>query len=237
MINPQHHVFAFIDIEGSSRLSTPEKEQVQNDLAAMLEAASGRAGIESLAWEDRGDGYLVVSLTDVPVRTVIESFAMSLDQALAARTIGATRLRVRTIVHQGDILSGERGWRGAELDRAARLVDAVEIKAALRATADGRMAFVVAPELYNSVIRGYTAPDPSAFRMRRLNTKEGPLDSWVTITGAAVQPGRDADEEVTPMGNPQGFGQLNQIGTANQSPVGNTVNGGINYGADATGRP
>ena len=201
----------------------------------MLQTACGQAGIDNVAFEDRGDGYLVVSLTDVPVRAVIASFAESLDAALAARTMGETRLRVRVIVHQGDILAGERGWRGRQLDRASRLVDATEIKSALKAATDGRMAFVVAPELYDSVIRGYQVPDPSAFRMRRLDSKEGPLESWVTITGATDQPGRDADEETALEPASLRAGQINQVGTARKSPIGNTVSGDISYGADRTG--
>jgi class 3 adenylate cyclase len=232
----RHHVFAFADIEGSSRLSTPDKEQVQKDLAAMLDTACGQAGIEKAAWGDRGDGYLLVSLTDVPVRDVIASFAVSLDAALATRTVSETRLRVRLIVHQGDILRGDKGWRGPQLDRASRMVDANEVKAALKAAPDGRMAFVVAPELYHSVIRGYKVPDPTAFRMRRLDTKEGSLETWVTITGAAEQPGRDADEESRPNGASIPPGQtINQVGTAENSPVGNTVGGGISYGTGRTG--
>jgi class 3 adenylate cyclase len=236
MSEPRHHVFAYADIEGSSRLSTPDKEQVQKDLAAMLQTACDRAGMEEVHWGDRGDGYLIVSLTDVPVRKVIESFAESVDTALAARNVGATRLRVRLIVHQGDILSGEKGWRGSQLDRAARMVDATEVKAALKAAPDGRMAFVIAPELYHSVIRGYPAPDPTTFRLRRLDTKEGPLESWVTITGAAEQPGRDADEEAWPTASSATPHQtVNQVGTAKESLVGNTVGHDINYRAARTG--
>ncbi len=235
MSEPRHRVFVFADIEGSSQLSTPDKEQVQKDLAAMLETACSQAGIEQIAWGDRGDGYLLVSLTDVPVRDVIACFAGSLDAALAARTVGETRLRVRVIVHQGDILCGEKGWRGPQLDRASRMVDATEIKSALKAATDGRMAFVVAPELYDSVIRGYQRPEPSAFRMRRLDTKAGPLETWVTITGATEQPGREADEEATPSAASTSAAQINQVGTAKKSPFGNTVGGDINYGTDRTG--
>jgi class 3 adenylate cyclase len=236
MSEPRHHIFAYADIEGSSRLSTPDKEQVQKDLAAMLDAACDRAGMENVHWGDRGDGYLLVSLTDVPIRNVIEAFVGTVDTFLAARTVGIPRLRVRLIVHQGDILSGEKGWRGTQLDRAARMVDAAEVKAALKAATEGRMAFVVAPELYHSVIRGYPAPDPTAFRMRRLDTREGPLESWVTITGTAEQPGRDADEEPSPAGPSTMPGQtVNQVGTANESPIGNSVGHDINYGIGWTG--
>jgi len=236
MSDPRHHVFAYVDIEGSSRLSTPDKEQAQKDLAAMLEAACREAGVTQASWEDRGDGYLLVNLTDdVPLRTVVATFAGSLDDALTARTIGQTRLRLRLVVHHGEILRGERGWRGPDLDRAARLVDAPEIKSALKDTPDGRMAIVIAPELYHSVVRGYKVPDPTAFRMRRVTAKEGPLETWLTITGAAVQPGREADEEATPPATPALPGQtINRVGSATNSPFGNTVNGGINYGTDRT---
>lgn len=238
MPEPRHHAFAYVDIEGSSRLSTPDKEAVQNDVANMLEEACAEAGVIDPAWEDRGDGYLLVCPADgIPLRTLVSALAGSLDAALASRTVGQTRLRLRLIVHHGEILRGDRGWRGPELDHAARLVDAAEIKATLNETPDGRMAFVLAPELYHSVVRGYPKPDPTAFRMRRVMTKEGPLESWLTITGAATQPGREADEDpVSPQMPVLPVQTINHVGTATDSPVGNTVSGGINYGTDRPGK-
>src|SRR5690348_1939882 len=130
---PRHRVFAYVDIEGSSRLSIPDKEAVQNDLAKMLDNACAEAGVTELDRADRGDGYLLVSLTEgVPLRDVVTAFAGKLDAALAARTVGETRLRLRLVVHHGEIFDGEYGWRGPDLDRAARLVDAVEVKEALK---------------------------------------------------------------------------------------------------------
>jgi hypothetical protein len=226
----RHHVFAYADVESSSRLSVPDKERVQNDLRAMLEQALGKAGIERTDWSDRGDGYLLVSLTEVPVRDVIECCATTIDEALAARTAGEVRLRIRLIVHQGDVLHGEHGWRGPALDRAARMVDAVEVKAALKARPDGRMVFVVAPELYDSVIRGYPAPDPTAFRMRRLATKEGEIEAWVTITGATCQPGRDADEATAPTAGPTAPSQtFNYVREAKRTVIAGPVTGGIQH--------
>jgi hypothetical protein len=229
----RHHVFAYADIEGSSGLSVPDKERVQNDLRTMLHQAVGKAGIEQVDWSDRGDGYLLVSLTEIPVRDVIEGCANKIDEALAARTVGEVRLRIRLIVHQGDVLRGEHGWRGPALDRAARMVDAAEVKAALKARPDGRMVFVVAPELYNSVIRGYPAPDPTTFRMRRLATKEGEIEAWVTVTGATVQPGRDADEDTEPTANHSLPSQtVNNVRKAKRSVIAGPVAGGIRYGTE-----
>ena len=236
MPDPRHHIFAYVDIEGSSGLATPDKEQAQKDLAAMLETACAKAGVNGAAWEDRGDGYLLVSRADdVPLRTVVAAFAGSLDAALAARTVGQTRLRLRLIVHNGEILRGERGWRGPGLDHAARLVDAPEVKQALKDTPDGRMAFVIAPELYRSVVRGYEDPDPVAFRKRRLSAKEGTLEAWLTITGAAVQPGREADEETASPAPAALPGQtINTVGNVTDSQIGNTAGHDNTYRTDRT---
>jgi hypothetical protein len=69
--------------------------------------------------------------------------------------------------------------------------------------------------------------------MRRLDTREGPLETWVTITGAAVQPGRGADEETLPKAASAPPAQtVNNVHTAHNSPFGNTVNGGISYRTD-----
>lgn len=232
----RHHVFAFADIEGSSRLCVPDKERVQNDLRAMLQHALGKAGIEQIDWNDRGDGYLLVCLTEIPVRQVIESCATTIDEALATRAVGNVPLRIRLIVHQGDLLRGKDGWRGPALDRAAGMVDATEVKAALKMQPEGRMAFVVAPELYDSVVRGYPAPDPKTFRKCRIRIKGTEVESWVTITGATVQPGRDADEDTAPTTRATAPSQtINHVGTAERSVIAGAVSGGIRYGTEQVG--
>ena len=61
------------------------------------------------------------------------------------------RLRVRVVVHAGEVRDDDNGCFGAPLDIACRLLDAPEAKAALKA-APGPLLLVVSADIYRSVV-------------------------------------------------------------------------------------
>ncbi|RSM37000.1 hypothetical protein DMB66_59800 [Actinoplanes sp. ATCC 53533] len=188
---PQHFSIVILDVEGSGELSGPEKKQVREDLYAILRRALELSGIgtASLRSEDRGDGvYLLVS-AEVSKRLLVEPFIGAVDAELAERRVGQPGLRLRLVVHHGEVLLDEEGSSGRAVDTAFAMVDSPQLREALRDAKKGRMAVVVPEDLYLSVVRGYPTPDPQKFRMRQLETKRGRLRTWVMVTGAAEQPG------------------------------------------------
>jgi hypothetical protein len=191
MAAPQHFTIVVVDVEASGSLSGPQKERIRADLYAILDAALKQSGIteEQVRAEDRGDGVFLLVTADVSKRRLLDPFIRVLDDALRARTVGEPWLRLRLVVHPGEAIVDKQGSSGPALDEAFAMVDADELREALKEARQGRMAVVVSDDLYRSVVRGYAEPNPDAFRMRRLVTKRGRVRTWVTVTGAVEQPG------------------------------------------------
>jgi hypothetical protein len=236
MAVPRHFSIVVLDVENSGALAGPEKKEVREDLYAILGRALERSGIgtDSVRSEDRGDGiYLLVS-ADVSKRLLIDPFINAIDTDLAARRVGQPGLRLRLVVHHGEVLVDDQGSSGGDVDTAFAMVDSAQLREALRAARKGRMAVVVPEDLYQSVVRGYPTPDPRRFRMRQLETKRGQMRTWVTVTGADDQPGSGVSAPVTPAAStphPHPTMQVgdNHVGT-NSGIVGPT-SGTVTFGA------
>ncbi len=83
----------------------------------------------------------------------------------SAQTIspgGDRRIRVRVVVHAGEVQSDGHGNFGEALDVAFRLLDSAEAKEALRRTS-APLALVVSEDIYHSIVRhGYEGSGPTA---------------------------------------------------------------------------
>jgi class 3 adenylate cyclase len=77
----------------------------------------------------------------------------------------ANQFRLRTVVHEGDVLYDSKGPFGEALDLAFRLLNAAKVKRRLRQTAVP-LVLVVSDEIYRSVVRhGYPGIDEDAFEL------------------------------------------------------------------------
>jgi hypothetical protein len=190
MAQPRHYSIVVVDIEGSGALNGPDKQSVRADLYRLVESAllESEVSPESVTSEDRGDGVYLLVDADVPIRQLIHPFVSVLDAGLAARTMGEPRLRLRLVVHDGQVSIDAKGSSGAAADLAFALVDAQQVRDALTDSPTGRIAVVLGDPIYQSVVCGHDDPDETAFRMRLLSTKRGEVKTWVTVTGTSRQP-------------------------------------------------
>ncbi len=243
MTVPQHFSIVVVDVEASGSLSGPEKERVRADLYAILEGALKRSGItdEQVRIEDRGDGVFLLVTADVSKRLLLDPLVGVFDDGLRARTVGEPLLRLRLAVHHGEVILDAHGSSGPALDEAFAMVDADELKVALKQARQGRLAVVVADDLYRSVVRGYTQPNPDAFRMRRLESKRGRIRTWVTVIGAVEQPGSGrrepgaaTDSAVVPVMKVH-TGDILKV-KGNSGFVGTNESGTVNFGIPLQGR-
>ncbi|MBW8487434.1 hypothetical protein [Actinomadura parmotrematis] len=166
---PLHRSIIAVDIEGStSPLRTdPIRGDLRRAVHAMLCAALERAGVGPARcepFEDRGDGALVLvrPSDEVPKTYLLSRFVPELhrllaeyDRALPAEEWPSRGLRLRAVVHAGEVHRDEFGYFGEALDVACRLLDARQLKRRLRCAA-GPLAVVVSDEIYRCVVRhGY----------------------------------------------------------------------------------
>ncbi len=168
LCGPLHRSILALDLESSSTRTDLIKVELRNQLYLLLHRAMRSAGIDERLCEpieDRGDGVLVlVQPTDeVPRSRLLDPFIPVLarqledyNAALRPADRPAHRLRMRAVIHAGDVLRDDHGPFGAEIDAAIRLLDAEAVRSALRGT-DAPLVLVVSQQIYEAiVIHGYS---------------------------------------------------------------------------------
>jgi len=142
----RHRAIVGLDIEQSTSRPDAVKAEFRVMLYELFEAALRSADIgpdRRDPFMDRGDGLLVlIDLAEEVylLSRVVPVFAQLLD-GYNAGLPPQRRLRVRIVVHAGEVRDDDNGCFGEALDIACRLLDAPEAKAALKA-ASGSLLLV-----------------------------------------------------------------------------------------------
>lgn len=186
---PLYRSIVAIDLEGStsrSNLVKGELRQAMYDLLGRsLEAVAITANhLEPLT--DRGDGVLVlIRPHDEVPKTVLLDRLIPLLTTLLAEHNGAVqdpalRIRLRAVVHAGEVHGDSRGFYGEAIDVAIRLLDSPPVKSALRQAASP-LVLVVSEEIHSGIVaHGYVDGDSyrQLVRVRVFNKRHR---GWVHI--------------------------------------------------------
>lgn len=115
---------------------------------------------------DRGDWLIVlIHPTDrVPKTLLLTELVPRLSRLVADRNTGQYYgLRLRVVIHHGDVTCDELGWFGEDLDIATGLLAVPAFEDRLRQTS-APLVLVVSEQIHRSVIRhGYDGIDERAF--------------------------------------------------------------------------
>jgi len=165
---PVHRSIMAVDLEGSTMRTNPIKGVLRRVIYDLLERSLEAVAITGDRLEpliDRGDGVLVLIRPhdDVPKTVVLGQLVPLLTALLAeynARVpLPALRIRLRVVVHAGEVHEDGRGFYGEAIDVAIRLLDSPTVKHALKRTT-GPVVLVVSQEIYAGVVRhGYVPVD------------------------------------------------------------------------------
>jgi hypothetical protein len=163
---PVYRSILAVDIEGSTRRTNPVKEELREEVYRLVVEALYVAGIGSQHYDpftDRGDGLLVLlrPTDELPKPLLFSRLIPILASLLVAHNSGISPadqprvLRLRAVIHAGEVHYDEKGPFGEDLDVAFRLLDAPRFKAHLkRATVP--LALVASDYIYQTIIRhGY----------------------------------------------------------------------------------
>ncbi len=162
---PVHRSILAVDIEKStSALRTnPIKEELRQEVYSVLESSMGIAGIRSAhcdPFTDRGDGILALvhPVDDVPKTLLLNPLVPVLWRLLSERNQGLPepercrrQLRLRVVVHAGEVHFDGRGYFGEALDVAFRLLDAPRLKDSL-SRGPGPLVLAVSDVIYWSIV-------------------------------------------------------------------------------------
>ena len=172
---PHYRAILALDIERSTNRPNSIKAELRNKTYELFERALRMAGIHHHhrdQFVDRGDGILALihPVDQVPKALLLNRAVPALNRLLADYNAGLPRfshperqLRIRVVIHAGEVHYDANGCFGEALDVAFRLLDAARVKRALRETADP-LILVISGDIYNSVVRhGYDGIDQQAF--------------------------------------------------------------------------
>lgn len=176
------------------------KAELRDTLYKLFEAALHSAGISRRhrdRFTDRGDGLLALihPVRQAPKATLLGQAIPAFGRLLTDHNAGlphASRpqrqLRVRAVIHAGEVHYDTHGCFGEALDIAFRLLDDAHVKEGLLAAA-GPLILVVSEDIYGSVVRhGYDGVDQRAFRpLVRVEVAGNCHLGWVNIPAAAAE--------------------------------------------------
>jgi hypothetical protein len=133
----RRRVIVALDIEGSTSRPDAVKAELQTMIYELFDAALRSAGISARRrgrFADRGDGLL--ALIDPADQALLLSFALPAFSRLLAGYNASLpdpgdrdrRLRVRAVVHSGNVHDDDNGCFSEALDIAFRLLDAPSVR-------------------------------------------------------------------------------------------------------------
>src|SRR5437763_6133425 len=173
---PHYRAILALDIERSTSRPNPVKAELRNKTYELFEVALRKAGIGTShrdRFVDRGDGILALihPVDQVPKALLLNRAVPLLGRLLAGYNASLPRasrpqrqLRIRVVVHAGEVHYDANGCLGEALDIASRLLDASHVKKALQTAADP-LILVISGDIYRAIVRhGYDGIDQRAFR-------------------------------------------------------------------------
>ncbi|WP_433468829.1 hypothetical protein [Spirillospora sp. CA-128828] len=172
-----HRSILVVDLENSTAAlrTNPVKEELRCQIYGLLRQAMADTGIEDRwcdPFEDRGDGVLALIH---PVDQLPKTFLLS--RLIPALTRGLTDynqcvpdaerpghcMRMRAVLHAGEVHRDDNGPFGEAVDLACRLLDSPKVKRYLRVSSSP-LVLVVSEDIYWGIVKhGYDGICPSSY--------------------------------------------------------------------------
>jgi hypothetical protein len=193
---PVYRGIVGIDIERYSRAewTDPIRARLRERLHRLVDNALAHADIDPALTrrDDVGDGMWLLVTADISTARLIHPFMTGLVDRLVEdnrRAPAIEQMRLRLVVHAGEVLPDAHGETGASFIHAARLLDAEATRLVLKAGTEAAAVLVASDVVYEGVVRhGYAGIDPSAWQRVEVQAKETAAPAWVHLPGLAEQP-------------------------------------------------
>jgi tetratricopeptide (TPR) repeat protein len=190
-VRPVHHGFLIFDIEGFGRLdrSNPIRGRLRATLYHALDEGMRHARIAEAEYRlsDIGDGALVLLKPHVSKLLLLDRLIPRLVGVIAAHNAEVAepeRLRLRAVVHAGEVLVDDSGVFGEDLNHAFRLLDSPDLHRRLT-EADGPVAVIVSEIIYEGIVKhGYGGVEAGSFAEVSVAVKETNALGWVWVPEA-----------------------------------------------------
>jgi hypothetical protein len=193
----EYRALLSVDVERSSGRGRAPR----NDVRAVLRAAiAGSLARNHISWancavHDLGDGFTIAAPPGTAkadlLNAVIYDLALCLRKHNHAEGAGSRKLiRVRAALHAGEVELGDsEPVTGGPLEVLARLLDAAELREALRtAPADTPLALIMSGHYYEDTVKyGSLSVLPEDFAARHVGVKEFAGEAWLFVPAFAAR--------------------------------------------------
>ena len=186
---PVYRSIIAVDLEGSTRRTNPVKGELRRIMYDLLGHSLEEVGITGNRLErliDRGDGVLVLIRPhdDVPKTILLDQLIPLLAALLAEYNARAAqpalRIRLRVVVHAGEVHDDGRGFYGQAIDVAIRLLDAPPVKRTLKLSA-APLVLVVSDDIYAAIVCHDYVPADTYLPLVRVSVGGRSERGWVHI--------------------------------------------------------
>ena len=154
-------------------------------LYAMLRTSLDEAGVDlgRCSVEDRGDGAMVLVPPEFPKILLADQWPARLAAALRRHNAvhaESSRMRLRVVLHAGEVHQNSNGVVSQAVNLAFRLLDAQPAREAL-AESGGVLALVASVPFYEEVVLADPAADPASYRRIPVSVKRTDTFAWLRL--------------------------------------------------------
>ena len=183
-----HRGILLIDIEGYSRPPRTNlvRGRLRKSLYLLLDEALQSVGIAAGQYEpkDEGDGVLLLFGPNIPKNRLLHPLIAELVHGLVSHNGSALereRMRLRIVVHAGELVSDEHGYFGEDLDEAFGLVNSDFLRNCLAETASP-LVLLVTNQIYQGIVKQETVGiDPAIYKRVKVSVKGKRLYAWLQV--------------------------------------------------------
>lgn len=197
---PYYRIIVAVDIEQSTRRTDPVKAALRKKLYELFDEALHSGGIQQRhrdRFVDRGDSILALihPVDQAPKAVLLNRVIPTLSRLLTDYNTSLPRasqsqlqLRIRVVIHAGEVQYDANGCFGEALDIAFRLLDATHVKKELQAAHDP-LILVISGDIYRTVVRhGHEGIDADAFHLLvRVHVAGNCYQGWIHNSRETIQ--------------------------------------------------
>jgi hypothetical protein len=202
---PLYRSIIVLDLEESTMRTNPVKGELRRVMYDLLGRSLEAAAITGNRLEpltDRGDGILVLIKPhdEVPKTVLLDQLIPLLATLLVEYNAQAAhptlRMRLRVVLHAGEVHLDRRGCYGEAIDIAIRLLDSPRVKKVLKQAA-APLVLVISDEIYSGIVsHGYVDAN-TYLPLVRVGVGKRRHRGWVhvpalVVATSAADPARDS---------------------------------------------
>jgi hypothetical protein len=213
---PVYRLILAVDLEGSTKRTNPVKGELRRAMYQLMDRALAATEIAGQHLEepaDRGDGMLILIRPhdDVPKTALLGRLIPALTTLLAEHNAAAPhpslRMRLRVVIHAGDVHLDDWGFYGEELDVAFRLLDAPAVKRTLGAASLSPLVLVISDEIFRTIIRHGYLDEGQYQPLVRIRVADQQRRGWVSMP-EPVNCDQETTPRVTTLARPQALNDM-----------------------------